>query len=675
MELESTGRPAPEPENAASYPEGGRSPKRQRLFVARQACENCRLKKTRCDENYPCSLCRSAGIECRFTERKATKNEVSLRMIFDSLQRLESKLEASRVQPVAGVPSASTRPSEVLKLAGTSPESVDYCRIESLLLSYYETPMASDISASQPCYTDVSYDTHRFFSWPAIKAKLHEFPKLRRPIYAQVYATRLEQSRPPLPPCTPGKDNRPSGDCLGRLNITVINALTNDYFATWNLGNPILDREVFSQHTLGLAVNTNFGYNIESCLLLVVLALGCLGRKALKDGGYPSASDDPSVDAYLDDAEKGPPGGLLLGQMFFDEARKRMGFLLCDHSTQSCQYYLLAGLYFGQALRPADWWAMNSRASACCTAFWERFEWIRDMQSRLFWITVMFEAVLTQELDLPPSNILEYEDRVPLPKFIKFPGITSSAAFSASEASQDDEDPSFFHYHFLSQIAHRRILTRVRDSMFSSRRPRAAEPDAEQDSGSVVLSETTRVGDYPPQALEDELLHQVEQWRVRLPEPLQFKDEEIAVFGSTIQDFLVVPWLRARYLIAKYHLRRPLLHRALHHAGSLTPSDIQKCRDTLTCVMDWALVIKVTLMLSSCSHLRFFSCTQLFGQFLIMYSLKNAPEPVLREMLPANYETWCGFVIEELQKCAPYDPVIARDAEIAATLMEKSVWE
>lgn len=66
--------------------------------------------------------------------------------------------------------------------------------------------------------------------------------------------------------------------------------------------------------------------------------------------------------------------------------------------------------------------------------------------------------------------------------------------------------------------------------------------------------------DYPPQALEDELLHQLEQWRRQLPEDLHWNESLDESSGQTTPaDILVVPWLRARYCIARYHLRRPLL--------------------------------------------------------------------------------------------------------------------
>lgn len=112
------------------------------------------------------------------------------------------------------------------------------------------------------------------------------------------------------------------------------------------------------------------------------------------------------------------------------------------------------------------------------------------MQARLFWITAMFEAVLTQELDLPVSSLLHYEDHVPLPRFVEFPSVTSVVSLSVGVAATPSTDPisktdqdAFCHYHFLSQIAHRIILTRLCDSLFAnrscalaSRAPSTAQP-------------------------------------------------------------------------------------------------------------------------------------------------------------------------------------------------------
>jgi hypothetical protein len=95
-----------------------------------------------------------------------------------------------------------------------------------------------------------------------------------------------------------------------------------------------------------------------------------------------------------------------------------------------------------------------------CSLSRDRDEWMLDMQSRLFWITSMFEAVLSQELNLPPSNSLHLEEHIALPKFISAQDIASFGSFR-----YPGDDP-FFHYHFLSQLAHRLILTRARNSLF-----------------------------------------------------------------------------------------------------------------------------------------------------------------------------------------------------------------
>ncbi|KAL2672874.1 hypothetical protein Neosp_013590 [[Neocosmospora] mangrovei] len=197
---------------------------------------------------------------------------------------------------------------------------------------------------------------------------------------------------------------------------------------------------------------------------------------------------------------------------------------------------MVGSLFYAEALRPIDWWSMLNKASACSAYFWnnlsrDRDEWMLDMQSRLFWITSMFEAVLTQELNLPPSNSLELEEHIALPKFISVEDIPSFGSFR-----YPGDDP-FFHYHFLSQLAHRLILTRARNSLFHS------SPTA----------------DYPPEPVEDELIRQLEQWRQRLPPMLQFDPKAPLSRADSPSDILVTAWLHCRYFVARYHIGRPLL--------------------------------------------------------------------------------------------------------------------
>lgn len=86
------------------------------------------------------------------------------------------------------------------------------------------------------------------------------------------------------------------------------------------------------------------------------------------------------------------------------------------------------------------------------------------MKSRVYWNCLMNETILVQELHLPPSGLARLEEFVPIPKFIPFEtaGFVSASLFSLA----GEIDDAFFQYHFLAQVAHRIILTRIRHSLY-----------------------------------------------------------------------------------------------------------------------------------------------------------------------------------------------------------------
>ncbi|KAM0209303.1 hypothetical protein ACHAPQ_010951 [Fusarium lateritium] len=492
--------------------------KRQRGFIARQACEYCRQKKTRCDEDFPCGLCKSLGLQCKFTQRKATRNEASLGMIVNILRRIEGKIDDEKTTDTNTldnrIHSTVLRPFNPRSPANSS----EVLGVPSFL-QRRDTIVESPSAPSDP-KPAISFSAHQVLFWPAIQAALPESVKLMCQMNVSVYSTRLEAARPKLPHAS---SVDMSSDWLSKLSIATLKQLSDVYFTTFNLANPILDQKTYFQRTLGVAIDGNFGICIESCIVLVVMALGSMGHQALQEAGFISApASSPHV--QFGSGHEGEMPGL----DFFNEARKRFGFLMCEQDLQACQFYLLSGLFYAEALRPVDWWAMLSKASACSAYFWnntsrDRDEWMLDMQSRLFWITSMFEAVLSQELNLPPPN-----------------------------------------------------------------------PTA----------------DYPPEPVEDELIRQLEQWRERLPPMLQFDPKFPLTQAKSPSDALVTAWLHARYFVARYHIGRPLLHRALERPSSLTEGHLRKCRDTISAVLAWAPVIQVTDAMRSCNPLKFFVCCQ-----------------------------------------------------------------
>ncbi|KAJ5945096.1 hypothetical protein N7516_005264 [Penicillium verrucosum] len=71
------------------------------------------------------------------------------------------------------------------------------------------------------------------------------------------------------------------------------------------------------------------------------MALGFLGRKALAEAGLEHVSRgrrDMNLAGHGENSDTE-----LSAMMFFNESRRRIGWLINDHGLQSCQYYLLAG--------------------------------------------------------------------------------------------------------------------------------------------------------------------------------------------------------------------------------------------------------------------------------------------------------------------------------------------
>ncbi|KAF3906847.1 hypothetical protein ABW21_db0202796 [Orbilia brochopaga] len=323
----------------------------------------------------------------------------------------------------------------------------------------------------------MSFSAHKILQWPAIHALLPDF--LQESELVENYATKLEAARPPLSfnVSVSRKSARSSGaemsDWLQSLPISVIRGLTEAYFNIFNTSNPILDRGYFYSVTLSTAMESGFGYNIESCILLVVLALGCMALTAHKE------ADFPLYPLHGDEFEETPlgfvppewisiteeAGPLPSGLRFFNEQRKRLGFLMCGTGLEYVHCHLLAGIYYAEAVRVLDQWHMVNKAAVGCLMLlngsqaesynWD--SWECDMLARVFWNILMFESILVQELDVPPSGLSDYEDIVPLPKFPSYP-IPSSKAV--------EENDTNYQYHFLAQAAHRKLLNRIRNSIY-----------------------------------------------------------------------------------------------------------------------------------------------------------------------------------------------------------------
>ncbi|KAJ5241327.1 uncharacterized protein N7469_002918 [Penicillium citrinum] len=679
------------PDEREPTPPAGPS-KKPRNFIATVACETCRLKKTRCDESRPkCGLCKSLGLECVYNERKSSKRDQSLTMIMSTLHRLETKLEnipSSILNDIRGqmrhVVENSNEAHPSPTVAGDNhPAGIPTS------LSYGFTPAAGDeydfdfeennATPDASGRVSISFSQHGVILWPGACRILPDKLLNSYKMLGKNYVIELESTRPPLPMFTSPFPLHVGDHWLEVLPIAMIRGLADAFFSVFNPFTPIMDKSFFFSYTLGAAIESNFGYTVESCLVLNVLALGCLAVLAHQEGNYPlpgSHGNHFEPPEWMNVVYEEQPG-----LRFFNEARRRIGFLMCDNDIQSCQFYLLSLVYFTQILRPMDAWAMIQRAATCCLSMLTNHdvnfdEWEGDMKSRVYWNCLMNETILVQELHLPPSGLSRLEERVPIPKFI---GFETTGYISTRYPTSTVVDDSYFQYHFLAQVAHRIILTRIRHSLYFY-----------SDSGAIPLP-----------AVNAELHHQLEQWRINLPTAIQFSDSHPKTSHPTPVDpstsihpspssaaspvaasprpqdslrplspavAITDAMLRGRHMIAQFHIGRPYVYKALRIPNLLTDDDLEQIKSGLRNAMDWPVTQGIFRKMKSCIPIRFAFCSQFFGQILLFYCIAHSPSPRVRDTLPVGWERWNEEMMQFLDDCARHSPAVAQDLDLLRLL-------
>ncbi|KAK6530586.1 hypothetical protein TWF281_007426 [Arthrobotrys megalospora] len=515
----------------------------------------------------------------------------------------------------------------------------------------------------------MSFSAHKILQWPAIQALLPDF--LQGLDLIEDYATKLEAARPPLPfdvlpPTTVnGFGTRGLGkqDWLQSLPLSVIRGLTEAYFNTFNTSNPILDRGYFYSATLSVAMESGFGYNIESCILLIVLALGCMAVTAHKEAGFPlfplrgEEADGmmgfvPPDWMEVTEEVEGMPSGL----RFLNEQRRRIGFLMCGMGLEYVQCHLLVGLYYAQAVRVLDHWNMIHKAAVGCLMLlngskaelmdWDA--WESDMLARVFWNTLMFESILVQELDVPPSGLTDYEEIVPLPKF---PSYASPSPLNSS-AVEDTE--SNYQYHFLAQAAHRKLLNRIRNTVYSY------ESDISQ---------------FPSIALSRELQLQLDLWRSHHPPFIQ-QDPQAShspLSPTKLASHVMTAMLHGRYLVGKHLMRRPFVYKVLHTPAEevISPDVLDEVRWCLESSLDWPQITGVFERARTAVPIKFGFGSQFMGQLLLFKGVEMSGREEVRACLPVGWEHWVEQLLGYFRDMAPKSPTLARDLYILEALYSK----
>ncbi|KUI57860.1 Zinc finger transcription factor YRR1 [Cytospora mali] len=564
----------------------------QRGAIAAQACDTCRSRKQKCDEQRPkCGTCQKFKLGCRYREPQPTKKDKTLVEILERMKTIEDKIDnlsaqglTSPVPPsVFGGPLVQT-PAPIAGGSSASGSS-------SALLP---TPL-KDLSRASGISTLYKYasSVRAVLAWPVV----HELMKAVSPSTSGLdpaftaqqdgvsFLLGAPQSIPLAPPGStfgrhPSLDPPALGSSpaippvLNALGWEAMQTLTKAFFDTYNLLHPIVDRHAFVSITLPaiMANGLVLDDSVQSTLAYLVFALG-----------------EVAVDAYNDPSQRLSRGNVAQppGLVFFNEARRRMGFNLTECSLENVQIFALAGSF-------------------------------------------------SPELGMPITGLDKYEALVRVPDF---GGVLSQEDYVSNQASHYQE-------HFASQIVLRRLSAdfhTVLSSVSSApAMPGAIKPLAMQlDQWRETLLPThLRWREDDPGSLPnsdhnvyDTLAYQAVPDIGADPHPIPTAaglsmftaDLDIQPVAYPYATDIQVALLRTRYYITKHMIYRPFLYKALHHADQMTQEDAEGVAHCLRACLKWPLTMSPACTRKRLIPCIFFWTQNLLGVLIILHLSEQVP--------------------------------------------------
>lgn len=119
------------------------------------------------------------------------------------------------------------------------------------------------------------------------------------------------------------------------LTREMMHHLATAYFDTFNLLYPFMDRQNFISDTLSRVQTEGFNGDTDSVIALLVFALGELAIEGSR--GTPIEGHEGRSSGVRGGSESKPPG-----LAYFNEARKRIGFVLTECDLENVQIFSLA---------------------------------------------------------------------------------------------------------------------------------------------------------------------------------------------------------------------------------------------------------------------------------------------------------------------------------------------
>ncbi|XMA13627.1 hypothetical protein WAI453_006418 [Rhynchosporium graminicola] len=550
---------------------------------AHMACDTCRKRRKRCDEQRPkCGSCQRLNVPCIYQEPKLTKKDNTLMLILRTLDSITLKIDHVLSSEKTADVAVSSNDLALSANSGISLQDIPRS-LKSFQVPARQATAIQNLLAWPAVQSLLECDGVNLSRWHGhyqgteswLKAISADFPKMA--IDQPMEISYSEHGILVL------MENRSIS-----LNRIYVESLCAAYFRTFHCTFPILDLHDFYNDLLPRICSQSFGEAHEgSALVLLVLALGSLAQ----EGATGSPINDETG------RETGIRGGTVLqppGHMFLTEARRRLGFAMTSWNLNNLQCFILLAVYYSQVSRNLEFWRIAIFACTICKSLvktihhWNTAE--SDQTVRCFWICCFFEGGLSGEMGLEVAGISALEDSVPLPLFI--------SGFRDQATKSDDE--LFIEYHFLAQITLRTLMNRVRKS-------------TQETKGN--LFQMAEQGRGQSDSVAKELSRQLYDWRAHLPSAIAWADQpmdDIAMSSSDpnnhreastpldpalagMIDFRTIldASLRSRYKYAEYIIWRPYIFRVLHSPQDPAWHDVECCGKAFEACTLWPLTFAI----------------------------------------------------------------------------------
>ncbi|TPX11446.1 uncharacterized protein E0L32_007865 [Thyridium curvatum] len=527
---------------ATSYP-------RRRAVTA---CESCRVRKTKCDNERPrCSACIKNDVSCSYDPRLDHSsfdpasllileklNEVSLKL--DNIGSTAAGAQVPRAaQPLVwdvGAIGDSLGADQVADQLAEPVQVVDeLCSIDSL-----------EVSA-------VFASTDHLLTWPIFAG---QWPKDL--LSQELLAGSFQSSQPATEESTPSVQQHQKPGIREEDAPQLVDRFLHFVYPK----NPILYTRQIREYARRIAED-GFGWDAPSCLVLLACALGAIALPFDPIDEEGKLHGRYSVDEVATRHRT--------AEAYFQAARKRLGLLEIGLAASQC--HMLCCIFLFYTMRPIQAWsathqaastlALHLQAQAALEKRGDRTQQMTDLsekrlEQRLYWTVLKSECEVRTELDFPQSDLckLNYpylfpspptpsppspvqSPQGPTPASIATPSTQATSTMSSS-SYQKVEEQSWFYY--LSEIALRRIQNRVLNAFYK------------QDHESWARMGVERMASIAS-GIEDQLAI----WYSSLPESIRFDN-----LGPDQQFDELRLVTQGRCQTIKELLYRPFLYLAIH---------------------------------------------------------------------------------------------------------------